>query len=80
MKMHTVTGGGLDHFALIPETIDEAAALVFAARSKFMPAGSTELLVRPELAPYLKLLIFAAKPAPPEPLSAEMREAIDSTP
>ena len=79
MKAHTVTGDGRDHVELVPETLAEAADLVSIGRSTFMPAGSCELAVL-DHPPFFYLRVYAAAPAPPKPLDAETRAAMDRTP
>jgi hypothetical protein len=67
--------------ALTPETLQEAADLVFAARSTFIPAGSTDLLVTPGQDPYFRLLVYLEPERPNQlALDAETRDALDRTP
>jgi hypothetical protein len=80
LKAKTVTGDGRDHIELVPETIAEAAELVFIGRSTFMPAGSCELIVTLDLRPFLLLRIYAGAPAPAKPLDGATRDELDRTP
>lgn len=80
MKMHTVTGASpRDYIELVPESIEEAAAIVFAARSVFLPSDSTLLEITPEIQPFLALRIYVGKDRPAA-LDPETRDALDRTP
>lgn len=78
MKVHTVTGGDRDFIELVPETIGEAAAIVFAGTSKFVAPRSTDLIITPELAPFLSLRVYVSEPRGKQ-LDLPTREAIDQT-
>lgn len=78
MRVHTVTGGDRDFLELVPETIDEAAALVFAGTSKFVAPTATHLVVTPEQSPYLSLRVYLSEPRP-RTLDRATRAAIDQT-
>lgn len=86
MKVATITGTDGrhgSHLRLIPETIGEAAALVFCALSKFVPKGATDLILRPEssLDP-IELRVYLSTPPPvdKDPDPATTRDALDRTP
>jgi hypothetical protein len=78
LKVHLSTGGDRDCLELVPETVEEAAALVFAGRSEFIPADATYLDVTPELRPFIALRVYIGAPRP-QGVSPETRDAIDST-
>ena len=78
MKAKTVTGGR-DHIELVPETIEEAADLVFIGTSKFIPSNAVDLVVTPDLRPFFSLRVYVGEPRPAA-LDAETRDALDRTP
>jgi len=81
LRVVTVSGGPRAHLALEPGTLAEAADLVFAARSTFIPSGSTYLIVTPDRDPYFRLLVYLEPERPNQlALDAETRDAMDRTP
>lgn len=79
MKVHTITGGDRDFLELRPETVEEAASIVFAAKSEFIAKDLVWLQITPSAPPFLALRVYLGVPRGTQ-LDLATRDAIDRTP